>query len=146
MKPTDWTIETVTFAEARTAIESIRRRVFIEEQQVPEELEWDGLDEPASHLLARVDTMPVATARLLPDGHIGRMAVLRAWRQHGIGMALLQRLLELARERALPQVFLNAQLTAMDFYAKAGFHAIGSTFMDAGIPHRRMVLELDRID
>ncbi|MDY6980779.1 MAG: GNAT family N-acetyltransferase [Pseudomonadota bacterium] len=146
MTPTDWTIETVSFDEARAAIESIRRQVFIEEQQVPETLEWDGLDEQATHLLARVGELPVATARLLPDGHIGRMAVRQAWRKQGIGMALLERLLDLARERALPQVFLNAQLAALDFYARAGFHTTGSTFMDAGIPHKRMVLELDQID
>lgn len=146
MTPTDWTIETVSFDEARAAIESIRRQVFIEEQQVPETLEWDGLDEQATHLLARIGEKPVATARLLPDGHIGRMAVRQAWRQQGIGMALLQRLLELARERALPKVFLNAQLAALDFYARAGFRTTGSTFMDAGIPHKRMVLELDQID
>lgn len=146
MKPTDWTIERVRFDEARAAIESIRRRVFIEEQRVPEELEWDGQDEQATHLLACVGEMPVATARILSDGHIGRMAVLPAWRQHGIGMGLLKDLLRLAREWALKRVFLNAQLPALDFYAKAGFRVSGDTFMDAGIPHRRMVLELDRID
>ncbi|MFO8023602.1 GNAT family N-acetyltransferase [Thiohalophilus sp.] len=146
MKPTDWTIETVSFDQARSAIESIRRRVFIEEQQVPEELEWDGQDEQATHLLAWVDGLPVATARMLPDGHIGRMAVLRAWRQRGIGMALLTVLLTLARKQALERVFLHAQLAAMDFYARAGFIETGNPFMDAGIPHKTMVLELDQID
>ncbi|TDY02776.1 GNAT family N-acetyltransferase [Thiohalophilus thiocyanatoxydans] len=147
MKRTEFNLAQPTFAEARPAIEAVRRRVFIEEQQVPEELEWDGQDEHARHLLVTAgDGTPVATARLLPEGHIGRMAVLPAWRGQGVGAAMLRRLLEMAREQHLSRVFLNAQLGAEGFYAKAGFHSEGETFMDAGIPHKRMVLELARID
>jgi len=147
MKRTDFTLAQLTFAEARPAIEAIRRQVFIEEQQVPEELEWDGLDEDALHLLVTAgDGTPVATARLLSNGHIGRMAVLPRWRGQGAGAAMLQRLLEMARAQQLPRVFLNAQISAEGFYARAGFHSEGETFMDAGIPHKRMVLELARID
>ncbi|MFP3873780.1 MAG: GNAT family N-acetyltransferase [Thiohalophilus sp.] len=146
MKQTDFALARVNFAGARPAIEAIRRQVFIEEQQVPEELEWDGLDDQAIHLLVTVaDDTPIATARLLPDGHIGRMAVLPGWRGQGVGTAMLRRLLELARAQHLPRVFLNAQVSAEGFYAKAGFHSEGEIFMDAGIPHKRMVLELIRI-
>ena len=147
MKRTDFTLAQLTFAEARPAIEAIRRQVFIEEQQVPEELEWDGLDEDAVHLLVTTgDGAPVATARLLPNGHIGRMAVLTQWRGQGVGTAMLKHLLEIARAQQLSRVFLNAQVSAEGFYAKAGFRSKGEPFMDAGIPHKRMVLELARID
>jgi predicted GNAT family N-acyltransferase len=146
MSPIEAVIEIRRFSEARAAIETIRRRVFIEEQQVPEELEWDGLDDTATHLLARVEGQPVATARLLDNGHVGRMAVLPPWRGRGIGAALLERLIALGRERGLQRMFLNAQITAMPFYARAGFIVEGEAFMDAGIPHKRMVLELNGID
>lgn len=146
MKPSEPVISTVRFAESRGPIEAIRRTVFIEEQQVPEELEWDGLDDEAVHLLAKVDDEPVATARLLTNGHIGRMAVLAAWRNRGIGMAMLAQLIKLARQQNMPQLFLNAQIDAVEFYRRAGFVPEGEIFMDAGIPHKRMVLDLTRID
>jgi predicted GNAT family N-acyltransferase len=141
------TIRQVEFNREQAAIESIRRKVFIEEQDVPEELEWDGLDTDAVQLLAtNSEDKPVATARMLSNGHIGRMAVLPQWRGQGIGHALLSALLDIARQRQLPGVYLNAQLSAVGFYAKAGFQTEGDTFMDAGIPHKRMFLQLDRID
>jgi len=146
MNRTELTLQQVCFGEAQSAIEQIRRRVFIQEQNVPEELEWDGLDETAIHLLARSGNEPVATARMLADGHIGRLAVLPDWRHQGVGRAMLERLLTIARQQRLPTVFLNAQLNAVDFYAKSGFIGQGETFMDAGIPHKRMVLELAKID
>ncbi|MGD8407839.1 MAG: GNAT family N-acetyltransferase [Thiohalophilus sp.] len=146
MNPSEVIIEQVSFDDARAAIEPIRRRVFIEEQHVPEELEWDGLDESATHLLARIGQQPVATARLLDNGHIGRMAVLPDWRCQGIGMAMLKQLLSIAQRRRLPAVFLNAQVSAVPFYRKAGFEIEGESFMDAGISHKRMVLQLNVID
>jgi len=141
------TIRQVEFNREQAAIELIRRKVFIEEQDVPEDLEWDGLDADAVQLLATdSEDKPVATARMLSNGHIGRMAVLPAWRGQGIGYALLTTLLAIARKRQIPGVYLNAQLSAIGFYAKAGFRTEGDTFQDAGIPHKRMFLQLDRID
>lgn len=143
MSRTDIALQQVEFSGAQAAIEYIRRTVFIEEQHVPEELEWDGEDAQAIHLLARSGEEPVATARLLRNGHIGRMAVLPVWRGQGIGMAMLKQLLDIARQRQLTRVYLNAQLSAVDFYARVGFIVEGETFMDAGIAHKRMVLEFE---
>lgn len=117
----------------------LRRRVFIEEQGVPEDLEWDEADAAALHALARLsDGTPVGTARMLANGQIGRMAVRADWRRRGIGAVLLQALLKAAAERGQDTVWLNAQLQAQPFYRHHGFHAIGPIFDDAGIPHRRM--------
>lgn len=121
----------------------VRETVFILEQQVPLELEWDGLDAACLHVLAAdAAGNPIGTARLLPDGHIGRMAVLREWRGRGVGSALLQLLLAEARKRELRQAVLNAQTYAAGFYTKFGFQAVGEEFMDAGISHVKMVLPL----
>ena len=124
-------------------LRNIRETVFIEEQQVPVELEWDGLDRKCLHVLA-LDTCgrPIGTARFLPDGHIGRMAVLKEWRGKGVGSAMLSRLLAEAKKRSIYQVVLNAQTTAADFYKKFGFQLEGKEFIDAGIPHVKMVLKL----
>ncbi|WP_456405125.1 GNAT family N-acetyltransferase [Thiolapillus sp.] len=122
------------------ALRSIREKVFVEEQQVPVELEWDGLDPECLHLIAEdQDANPVGTGRLLPDGHIGRMAVLKEWRGRGVGGALLKGLMEEAQKRGFSTLILAAQLQAMPFYEKAGFSAEGEVFDDAGIPHRKMV-------
>lgn len=135
-------VEEVTWAEACAPLSAIRKKVFMEEQQVPPELEWDGEDDTARHLLARLDGAPVGCARMLPNGHIGRMAVQLAHRKQGVGHALLVRLLAMAGEAGLKQVVLNAQVTAVPFYAAHGFAAHGKEFMDAGIPHRRMTRTL----
>jgi predicted GNAT family N-acyltransferase len=128
---TDWATHGPTLLDIRT-------RVFVEEQGVPPELEHDGDDAGALHLLALAGHEAVGTARLLDDGHIGRMAVLPAWRSQGVGTRLLRRLLELATAKRLPPPFLHAQVAAMGFYARLGFEAQGAVFMDAGIPHRLM--------
>ena len=134
-----YTIERVRFADAEGAIRAIRTTVYIEEQQVPAALEWDGLDDACLHVLARdAAGEPVATARLLDDGRLGRMAVYRSWRGRGVGTALLEELLTVARERGLAEVWLTAQTRAIGFYERLGFRAHGPEFPDAGIPHRRM--------
>lgn len=141
-----WTISVARWDDARDRADSalVRRAVFIEEQQVPEELEWDGLDETAFHLLAReAGGRPIGSARMLPDGHIGRMAVLRGHRGTGIGSALLRRMLDEARQQGLKIAYLDAQVHAIPFYERLGFKAEGAEFMDAGIPHRQMRLRLD---
>ena len=114
----------------------IRNEVFIEEQRVPVELEWDDMDEKSLHALAcDAGGDAVGTARLLPDGHIGRMAVRKNWRGQGIGRELLLAMMRAAQQRGDAQVLLNAQIQAVPFYAKFGFVPEGAEFMDAGIPH-----------
>lgn len=132
----------VNWAEQERAISAIRRAVFVEEQGVPEALEWDGCDAEARHVLASIGSQAVATGRLLPSGHIGRMAVLRPFRRQGIASAVLRQLLVIARANGMQEVFLNAQLQAQSFYTGHGFTADGETFLDAGIPHIHMRLKL----
>lgn len=127
---------------AWAACRMIRQRVFIDEQQVPVALEWDDQDATAIHLLASVDEQPVACARVLPDGHIGRMAVLPEWRGQSIGMDLLQYAVQICRTCHVPQAKLSAQIHAIDFYARAGFVVVSEPYLDAGILHVDMVLKL----
>ena len=135
----EFRVRRAEWSQDETALGAIRRRVFIEEQQVPEDLEWDGLDPDALHLLAETaDGRPIGTVRLLADGHIGRMAVLKNARGNGVGRSLLDAILDAARAQGLTEVFLHAQVDAIPFYERAGFVAEGEVFMDAGIPHRSM--------
>jgi predicted GNAT family N-acyltransferase len=136
MQKVRFTIRKLNWAEAQTLAAPIRKAVFIREQNVPVELEWDGLDAEATHLIAfSAENEPVGTARILPNGHIGRMAVLKPWRHQGVSKMLMEALLELARARRIAKVFLNAQDHAVGFYKRYGFSAQGKAFMDAGIPH-----------
>lgn len=120
----------------------IRRVVFIEEQRVPKAEEWDGRDAACTHFLALFDGRPVGTARLLPDAHIGRVAVLPEARGLGIGVALMRAAIEAARRQGHDAVELAAQTHALAFYENLGFSAYGEVFLDAGIPHRNMRLPL----
>jgi predicted GNAT family N-acyltransferase len=120
----------------------IRRMVFIEEQRVPLEEEWDGRDPECRHFLALLEGLPVGTARLLPDAHIGRVAVLARARGSGIGAALMAAAIEAARRDGHPAVELAAQTHALPFYARLGFTPFGDEFIDAGILHRNMRLPL----
>lgn len=131
-------VELVDWASMAPALEAIRREVFIVEQQVPEEMEWDADDAISVHALALLDGHPVGCGRLLPDGHIGRMAVRAPFRSTGVGRALLQALLAEARRRGMREVVLHAQMHALGFYEAQGFAADGPVFDEAGIPHRRM--------
>jgi predicted GNAT family N-acyltransferase len=109
------------------------------EQNVPEEIEWDGIDPDCTHAIAHAaGGEAIGCARLLPDGHIGRMAVRREWRGRGAGAALLQHLLALAVQAGHTHVMLNAQTHAMPFYERYGFAPIDEEFMEAGIAHRTM--------
>lgn len=139
----NWRIEQARWPQDRPALRQVREMVFVREQGVPLALEWDEQDETALHLLARdAEGRPIATGRLLADGHIGRMAVLAPWRGRGVGSALLQALMAQARGRGMNRVELNAQCTAEAFYRRHGFVAEGPVFDDAGIPHRHMHKEL----
>ncbi len=117
----------------------IRHAVFVQEQGVPAEIELDEWDPLSLHAIARDgDGRAIATGRLLPDGHIGRMAVLKAARGSGAGTAILQALMDAARARGLREVVLNAQTHAAPFYRRLGFVQEGDVFDDAGIPHIAM--------
>lgn len=135
-------IRNADWLEDGAALQAVRDMVFIQEQHVPVELEWDGLDADCIHVLAFSGEKPIGTARLLLNGHIGRMAVLKNWRNQGVGSAMLQHLLDEMRNRGIQYAVLNAQITATDFYRRFGFQAEGEEFMEAGIPHIRMILEV----
>jgi len=117
----------------------IRVAVFVDEQGIDPALEWDAFDAVSLHALVRVDGEPVATGRLLPDGHIGRMAVRRHARQRGLGGQVLEALVEAARMRGDRSVELSAQCHAEAFYLKHGFQRQGEPYLEAGIEHVRML-------
>ncbi len=126
-----------------TAIARLRRQVFIEEQGVPEELEWEAEDPACQWFLAcSPDGEVIGVARLTPQGRVGRMAVAKAWRRRGVGSALLATAVTAARARGQTEVALAAQSHAIPFYERHGFRATGPEYRDAGIPHRTMALAL----
>jgi predicted GNAT family N-acyltransferase len=135
------TVRAAQWPADRHRLAQVRETVFVVEQGVPLELEWDGQDSGAAHWLAEDGGgNPIGVARLLPTGQIGRMAVLQPWRGRGIGARLLAAALDGARARGFTQVWLNAQTSALPFYARQGFVAEGGEFEEAGIPHRLMRL------
>jgi predicted GNAT family N-acyltransferase len=134
----NFTIRLADWRTDREILRALREEVFIREQSVPADMEWDEFDEGSCHVVALAGGIPIGTGRLLPDGHIGRMAVLRKWRGQGAGSALLAALIDAARGRGLSRVMLNAQTRALAFYLRHGFCAQGEEFLDAGIAHRRM--------
>ncbi|MFL9925987.1 GNAT family N-acetyltransferase [Herbaspirillum lusitanum] len=123
----------------RAHAQPIRFEVFVDEQKVPAEIELDEMDAVCVHAVAYAeDGAPLATGRLLPDGHIGRMAVRKPGRGKGVGGAVLQALMQAARARGDREVVLNAQSHAEKFYLAHGFAREGEEFMEAGIAHVTM--------
>ncbi|WP_328870712.1 GNAT family N-acetyltransferase [Streptomyces sp. NBC_00287] len=136
----------------REACFAVRREVFVVEQGVPEELEYDAYDSVAVHVLAvREDGVPLGAGRLLYGGaaaekvdgdltvgSLGRLAVAKAARGLGVGAALVRAVEDAARARGLRAVDLHAQTQALGFYERLGYEAYGPEFPDAGIPHRAM--------
>jgi predicted GNAT family N-acyltransferase len=138
-----FTISILAWDAALPLARPVRELVFVTEQKVPLELEWDEWDERSDHAIARdAGGQAIGTARLLPDGRIGRMAVLREWRRRGVGAALMEALLQKAREQSMSRVTLHAQTHAAGFYRRFGFSERGGEFWEAGIPHVEMTLEL----
>ena len=124
--------------EHADAIRAIREQVFIVEQQIDADIEFDGLDPQALHVLIRVRGQFVGTGRILADGHIGRIAILADFRSLGLGAKVVQALVVAAREQGYPHVYLGAQKHAVDFYVKLGFSAYGDEFIEADIVHLAM--------
>ena len=141
--PTDLEVRAVAWADARDTLRSLRQQVFIEEQGVPRDIEWDGKDEQCLHVMAYFQGEPVGCGRLMPGGKVGRMAVAKPYRGHGIGAAILRELVQVARQEGYSRLYLHAQQHAASFYRRAGFEPRGATFEEAGIPHVSMHLDLD---
>jgi len=149
--PADFTVELATWAADGPAIRHVRRTVFIEEQRIPADEEWDDLDPHVTHVLAYPRSASakrdvVGTGRLEPTGKIGRVAVLPQYRGTGAGVAIMQRLVHLASERGFTEVYLNAQTYARGFYERLGFRADGPEFDEVGIPHQRMRRAVGKMD
>ena len=136
-------IELLDWPGAQAEAKRIRFTVFVEEQAVPPKLEMDEHDAHCVHALAYSDGRAIGTGRLLPDGHIGRMAVLKEWRGRGAGRALLRKLIGAARARGDKEVLLSAQVHALGFYRAEGFEPEGAVYEEAGIPHQAMRMRLD---
>ena len=135
-------VEQVRWKDKEETLRHIRTVVFIDEQNVPEELEWDEYDEACQHFLASIGNDVIATGRLLDSGKIGRMAVLKPYRNQGVGSKVLESILTVAKEMKMISVFLFAQIDAINFYKRFGFEEEGAIFDDAGIPHKKMNKQL----
>lgn len=149
--PARFAVELATWTADGAAIRHVRRTVFIEEQGIPENEEWDDLDPQVTHVLAyarsgSVKRDVVGTGRLEPTGKIGRVAVLPQYRGTGAGVAIMQRLVHLAIERGFTEVYLNAQTYARGFYERLGFRVDGPEFDEVGIPHQRMRRAVGKLD
>jgi predicted GNAT family N-acyltransferase len=116
----------------------IRFEVFVDEQNVPEELEIDGLDDEAKHVLIYNNDEPIGTGRILSDGHIGRVAVLKKYRGLGIGKSVMQELIKWALENNLKKLWLSSQWHAHSFYLDLDFVCEGEIYEEAGIDHIKM--------
>jgi len=127
-----------SFVEAEKEIRFIRDIVFGKEQNVAREVDWDGKDEHCIQVIVTDENKPIGTGRMQPDGKIGRLAVLDSWRGQSIGQKMLKVLVETAEKEDFKEVYLHAQVHAISFYEKCGFHKVGREFLEADIPHIKM--------
>jgi predicted GNAT family N-acyltransferase len=141
-------IITTNWAESQNLIKPIRYQVFIVEQQIPDEEEWDDDDFVAIHALAFENSLPIATGRLIinetdqANAKIGRMAVLENHRSQGYGRAILKKLIDVAKEKGVQEFILHAQIHALDFYLRDGFKPEGEIFDEVDMPHQKMILRI----
>ena len=134
-----------SWAEAQNLVKSLRYQVFVIEQKVPEDMEWDEFDQIAWHAIVTADNQTIGTGRLIINDRIakiGRMAVQSSRRNQGIGKSILKSLIQTAKEKGAQECILHAQTHAIAFYAKADFEPRGPIFEEAGIPHVEMRLTL----
>jgi predicted GNAT family N-acyltransferase len=138
-----FTVHLISWHDGEPLLRGIRETVFIQEQNVSAEHEWDGMDDACHHVLAlSAAGEAIGGGRIMPNGHIGRVAVLAPWRRQHIGSAILEILVDYARSQHYEKVDLNSQVQAIPFYKQFGFEEEGEVFMEANIPHRRMTLQL----
>ena len=137
-------IEIVKWIDSYAPLTMIREKVFIEEQKVTPQLEWDGMDEKAIHFLVFKDEEAIGCARAMviqSHMHLGRMAVLKEHRGQGIGSALIEKAIVTAKLNQLSAIHISAQCNAINFYMKFGFEVMSDIYLDAEIQHRDMTLE-----
>jgi len=137
-------IEIVKWIDGLSQLKNIREKVFIQEQKVTPQLEWDGMDEKAIHFLVFNDKAAIGCARAIvikDHMQLGRMAVLKEYRGQGIGSALLEKAMTIAKLNQLSSIYISAQCHAIDFYKKFGFEVKSDIYLDAEIPHRDMTLD-----
>ncbi len=138
-----FTVSLVCWHDGEPLLKSIREAVFIRERGTPAELEWDGKDEGCRHALAlSLQGDAIGCGRMLPDGHIGHIAVLPQWRKQKVGTAIVEALLDYARSHEYPQISVDAQPHYVPFYRNNGFVEQGEAFMDAGVQRIKMALKL----
>jgi predicted GNAT family N-acyltransferase len=135
-----------SFCDAEAAIRRVRHEVFIEEQGVPVQEEFDDDDPACVHVVVTDDGQAVGTGRLKPDGRIGRVAVLKSARGSGVGRAIMAALEEHARACGMQRLWAHAQVQALIFYERLGYRVAGETFMEAGIAHREIQKPIPSID
>ena len=137
-------IEIAKWIDDHTQLKNIREKVFIQEQKVTPQLEWDGMDEKAIHFLVFNDNAAIGCARAIvikDHMQLGRMAVLKEYRGQGIGSALIEKAMTIAKLNQLSAIYISAQCHAIDFYKKFGFEVKSDIYLDAEIPHRDMTLD-----
>jgi predicted GNAT family N-acyltransferase len=137
-------IEIVKWIDGLSQLKNIREKVFIQEQKVTHQLEWDGIDEKAIHFLVFNDKAAIGCARAIvikDHMQLGRMAVLKEYRGQGIGSALIEKAMTTAKLNQLSAIYISAQCHAIDFYKKFGFEVTSDIYLDAEIPHRDMTLD-----
>ena len=137
-------VEIVKWIDGHAQLKNIREKVFIQEQKVTPELEWDGMDEKAIHFLVFKDEEAIGCARAIvikSQMQLGRMAVLKEYRGQGAGSTLIEKAIVTAKLKQLSGIHISAQCNAINFYVKFGFEVMGDTYLDAEILHRDMTLE-----
>jgi len=137
-------IEIVKWIDSLSQLKNIREKVFIQEQKVTPQLEWDGMDEKAIHFLVFNDKAAIGCARAIvikDHMQLGRMAILKEYRGQGIGGALIEKAMTIAKLNQLSAIYISAQCHAIDFYKKFGFEVKSDIYLDAEIPHRDMTLD-----
>lgn len=137
-------VEIVKWIDNQASLSMIREKVFIEEQKVTPQLEWDGRDEEAIHFLGLKNEKAIGCARaFVIENHmeLGRMAVLKEYRNEGVGSALIEKAITTAKLNQLSAIYISAQCHAINFYKRFGFEVTSEIYLDAEIPHRDMKLE-----
>lgn len=140
-----FTVSLVSWHDGEPLLKAIRTAVFIREQGVPEEMEWDEHDATCRHALAlTLNGDAIGCGRMFANGHIGRISVLPEWRDKKVGTTIMEAFLNYAEAHDYPQVDVDAQTHAVPFYHRFEFVEQGKPFMDAGLPHIKMLLKLKR--